>query len=108
MPQAFKLSRPLKTHKGNVEEINLREPTAAQVFRFGFPFKFLTHPDNSTETVISGEVMQKYLVELSGLDAGTLGEIDPADLMDMWEWLGAKLRRADKEAEKNSEQPSAL
>lgn len=106
--KSFTLSHPLKTHKGDVSQIDLREPTAAQVFRFGFPFKFLTHPDDSTETVISGDVMQKYLVELSGLDAGTLGAIEPADLMDMWEWLGSKLRRADKEAEKNSEQPSAL
>jgi hypothetical protein len=48
-PQTFTLSRPLKTHSGEITKLTLREPTAGAFIDYGEPFSLKTRFDKEGE-----------------------------------------------------------
>jgi hypothetical protein len=81
------LSRPIKTHAGEVTAITLKEPTARSFFNHGEPFKVKVLNDDSGGSLIDFEffngVIAKFLVDMSGLDDIVLSSLRASDFMHL-------------------------
>ena len=90
------LSKPLKTHDGEVKEIALRGLTAADIVEMKTsPFQVLRREGGDVELIVKYDVMMKYLSRLSGIDDLVLGAMDGQDFQvactkvgDIWNGLG--------------------
>jgi hypothetical protein len=82
----FKLSRPLRTHKGDVTEITLKEPTAGTFIRAKRdPYKIRIidgKPDCDFDPVAS----MAFLCEMTGLDEIVLGALPAIDFVGL-RWM---------------------
>jgi len=80
-----RLSRPLKTHRGDVVELALRQPTLTDYIEVGdidtFTATGLDGNGQPTgmEARTSHANLMAYAVRLSGIDAHILGTLPPAD-----------------------------
>jgi hypothetical protein len=82
------LSRPLKTHDGDVTSLKLTEPTARLFFQHGEGFKMKVTRDEQTDAVsvdfdFNNTVFGKYLADMTGLDDIVLGKLRAADYMHL-------------------------
>lgn len=80
------LSRPIKTHSGEVSEIKLKEPTARSFFSHGEPFKVKVLTDDNGSTVdfeFFNSVFAKFLTDMSGLDDIVLGGLRAVDYVNL-------------------------
>jgi hypothetical protein len=78
------LSRPLKTHGGDVTTITLKEPTARSFFDHGEPFKIRVISDDSGDRIdfdFYNAVFKKFLADMTGLDDLILSSLRAADFM---------------------------
>lgn len=79
----FKLSRPLHTHKGEVSEIALKEPTAGTFVRAkADPYKVRFYDDKADYTFDSAASLA-FMCEMTGLDAIILEGLPAADFMGL-------------------------
>lgn len=85
--QIVKLSRPIKTHSGEVSEITLKEPTARSFFTHGEPFKVKVLTDDKGESLIDFEffnsIIVKFLADMSGLDDIVLSGLRAVDYVSL-------------------------
>jgi hypothetical protein len=84
--QTVTLSRPIKAHGGEINEITLKELTASSFFRHGEAFKVKVTIDDATGLSIAdfefnNAVMAKFLSDMSGLDDIVLSSLRAADYM---------------------------
>jgi hypothetical protein len=79
------LSKPLKTHNGDLSKLTLREPTARYFFEYGEPFKTRVGKNADGETTLDFDydykVLAKFLTEMvvEGVDDLVLGSLRPID-----------------------------
>jgi hypothetical protein len=79
----FKLSRPLHTHKGDVTEITLKEPTAGTFIRAkGDPFK-LRFIDGKPDYDFDSAASMAFLCEMTGLDQIVLEALPGCDFIGL-------------------------
>jgi hypothetical protein len=85
--ETVKLSRPLKTHGGEVSEITLKEPLARSFFNHGEPFKVKVLTDDKGESLVDfdffNNVIAKFLVDMTGLDDLVLSSLRAVDYMSV-------------------------
>jgi hypothetical protein len=85
--QTVKLSRPLKTHDGEVSEIKLKEPTARSFFRHGEPFKVKVLTDDKGESLVdfdfNNSVYALFLADMTGLDEIVLSGLRAVDYVGL-------------------------
>jgi hypothetical protein len=85
--QTVKLSRSLKTHGGDVNEITLKEPLARSFFNHGEPFKVKVLTDDKGESLVDFEffnnVISKFLVDMTGLDDLVLSSLRAVDYVSL-------------------------
>ena len=84
----FKLSRPLRTHKGDLSELTLKEPTARSFIRAKRdPYTVKFEDDKATYTFDSAATLA-FLVDMTGHDEITLEALPAADFMALrWEMV---------------------
>jgi hypothetical protein len=79
------LSKPLKTHDGEVTSLALKEPEARSFFEHGEPFKVRVISDELNGDRIDFEfynsVFKKFLTDMTGVDDILLGKLRAADYM---------------------------
>jgi hypothetical protein len=87
MTETVTLTRPIKTHKGEISEITLSEPTARSFFNHGEPFKVKVLSDEKGESLVDfvffNDVVAKFLVDLTGLDEIVLSSLRAVDYMNL-------------------------
>jgi hypothetical protein len=85
--QIVKLSRPLKTHSGDVNEITLKEPTARSFFSHGEPFKVKVTTDDKGESLVDFDffngVISKFLTDMTGVDDVVLSSLRAVDYVNL-------------------------
>ena len=85
-----KLSRVLTTHKGDINALELKEPSADPVLRHGLPWKSIVFNDPDTEIGSKFEIefipgkMAYYIEAMSGLDRETLKEVSARDMSQLF------------------------
>ncbi len=86
--ETFKLSRPLKTHNGEITELTLQEPTARAFVIYGDPFKLkpIKNEDGESEGVSfiydNNRAFMSFLVDMvveKGVDDLLLSSITARD-----------------------------
>lgn len=74
----IKLSEPLMTHKGEVSELELKEPKGRSFVAHGEPFT--QHiKDGSFSTEYHNESMMRFLADMCGVDSVLLGNMNATD-----------------------------
>lgn len=91
------LSRPVKSHKGDISEISFRDPVAGDLFDIGQPFEIerkaeVRRGGDGTYAVTTRETHdydkhKQWLIRLSGLDGGVLGQVPIGDTVKAINWL---------------------
>lgn len=82
--ETITLSKPLKTHDGEVTTLKLKEPEAHSFFNHGEPFKVRVISDESGDRVdfdFNNAVVKKFLTDMTGVDDILLGKLRAADFI---------------------------
>lgn len=85
--ETFKLSRPLKTHSGQVTELTLREPDGSPFMTYGEPYTLVDRHDAEgnllgtvfTFTKDNNKAMFGFLSKMTGIDDLLLSAISASD-----------------------------
>jgi hypothetical protein len=80
------LSRPIKTHAGDVASITLKEPTAKSFFDHGEPFKVRVVSDEAGDRIdfeFFNTVFKKFLADMTELDEIVLSGLRAVDFMTL-------------------------
>lgn len=80
--ETFTLSRPLKTHSGDITEITLKEPLAKSYFDHGEPYRARVISDDAGDRIeidFFNNVFKKFLSDVTGLDDIVLSGMRAAD-----------------------------
>jgi hypothetical protein len=81
------LSKPLKTHSGEVTSLTLKEPEARSFFTHGEPFKVRVISDEVNGDRIdfdfNNAVFKNFLADMTGHDDIVLGKLRAADFMTL-------------------------
>jgi hypothetical protein len=97
MSKTFKLKTPLTVVGKNGpeprNEIELREPTADDLFDLGVPFTVVRDGDK-IELRHDHAALKKWLPRLAGLSAGEFGALPASAIIPMAAWLNALLTDA--------------
>lgn len=97
MTRSITLSKPLKTHDGEVTELKLRDLDARDIVRMReAPFKITQRKDDGgVELEVRYAVMMNYLSLLTGVDDLVLGTMSGQDFQkacsvvgDVWNGVG--------------------
>jgi hypothetical protein len=76
------LLTPLQTHKGAINEIALKEPTALSFMNHGEPYQLQLDKDgNFVGITWHNDAMLKFLGDMTGLDQITLSGLNSRDYM---------------------------
>jgi len=73
------LSKPLLTHKGNVNELELNEPSAGSFFDHGEPFKMKVTGKTLDDLEYNNKAMLGFLADMSGIDQLLLKSLTGGD-----------------------------
>lgn len=90
------LSKPLKTHDGDVSELKLRDIDASDIVSMKTsPFQVIRQVSGDVELIVKYDVMMQYLSRLSAIDPILLGKLSGTDFQiacnkvgDIWNGLG--------------------
>lgn len=90
MQRSFKLTRPIKTAKGEIAEIELREPTGDLYLEHGPPYETVIEVDG--DGAATGwrkvkplpAVIRAYVRFMTGLGPAEIGALHPADLQRLY------------------------
>lgn len=96
MAKTVPLSKPLKTHDGEVRELKLRSLNASDIVSMKTsPFQVIRREAGDVELIVKYDVMMQYLSRLSGIDDLLLGAMDGNDFQvccnrvgDVWNGVG--------------------
>jgi hypothetical protein len=96
MANTVLLSKPLKTHDGEVSLLTLRDLDAADIVAMkSSPFQVIRMQSGEVELIVKYDVMMQYLSRLSNLDPILLGKLGGVDFQvacnkvgDIWNGLG--------------------
>ena len=78
--ETIKLTKPLRTHAGEVNELVLKEPTARCFFDYEEPFT-IRFRDGKYEIEYKNAAMLNFIAQMSGVDPIILKDIDGRDYM---------------------------
>jgi hypothetical protein len=76
----IKLTKPIEAYGEKVTEINLREPTGADLQKTGAPFK-TSEEEGITFQHIDMAIVGKLIVQLGNLPAGSVGTLSLPDFL---------------------------
>lgn len=84
--ETFKLSAPIKTHEGVVNELKLKSPKARLIVKHGDPFtiravKNAKGETESHEYVYDNAAMMQFAADMTGADEIVLSDLSVADFM---------------------------
>lgn len=81
------LSKPLKTHSGEVSSLTLKDPEANSFFNHGEPFKVRVISDEANGDRVDFEfnnaVFKKFLADMTGVDEILLGRLRAVDFLTL-------------------------
>ena len=81
------LSKPLKTHDGEVTSLKLKEPEARSFFIHGEPFKVRVISDavngDRIDFDFNNAVFKNFLTDMTGVDDILLGKLRASDFMTL-------------------------
>lgn len=66
--KTLKLSRPLQTHRGLVEELEFREPLAGCFFDHDNPFDWVRRSDGTTVLEYHNKAVFHFIANMTGVD----------------------------------------
>lgn len=72
------LSRPIKAHGDEVEQITLREPTVKDMIEVGQPFLIIAG-DGETGVRIQNKTVAQYIVRLAQIPMSSVEQMAPTD-----------------------------
>ena len=75
----FELSRPLRTHKGEVTVLMLKEPTAGSFLRYGCPFTVKAGEGGALAYTFDEKATVGFLFDMTGHDSLVLEGLSGAD-----------------------------
>ena len=78
MSTSVKLSAPLLTHKGQIDTIDLKEPTAKSFIEHGEPFR-VTISDGMYNVEFFNKPMAGFLYDMTGIDVLLLSALPAKD-----------------------------
>ncbi|WP_424362975.1 phage tail assembly protein [Methylocystis parvus] len=84
----IKLAKPIQTHKGAVDTLELKEPTARLYVAHGSPFE-ITTKDNQVSFVYNDKATMAFAAEMTGHDEIILGALAARD------WLKLRTKITD-------------
>ncbi len=79
METEFKLSKPLRTHKGEVSTLTLKEPTARSFVTRGEPFKVKINAEGNAEFDFNSKATMGFLSDMTGIDELLLESLSAQD-----------------------------
>ena len=85
--ETFKLSEPLKTHKGEVTELTLKTPRGRSFVEYGDPFQLKPRMNDAGEATglefvfNNNKSMVRFLSDMTGVDDLVLNDISAADFL---------------------------
>lgn len=80
----IKLSKPIRAHGEEITEIELREPTGADVMELGFPYLLIISESAEGQAMeLRPKVIGRYVAKLGKIPPSSLNEISPADFGEM-------------------------
>lgn len=82
MSTSVKLSAPLLTHKGQIDTIDLKEPTAKSFIEHGEPFR-VTVKDGTVNVDFFNKSMAGFLFDMTGIDVLLLQGLAAKDYMTL-------------------------
>ncbi len=80
MATTVKLSKSLQTHKGEINELELNEPTARAFFDYAEPFK-MKIKDGRVEFEYNNVSTLNFMAQMSGVDMLILKDLPAKDYM---------------------------
>ncbi|MCK9389763.1 MAG: phage tail assembly protein [Sulfuritalea sp.] len=80
---SIKLSKPIKAHGEEISEIELREPTGADVMELGYPYLLIIGEDDAQAMELRPKVVCRYVAKLGKIPPSSLNEVSPADFGQM-------------------------
>lgn len=88
-PIKFKLSTPIVTHKGEVNELELKAPTARAFLSYGMPFNTLTRTDPETgeqwqDIRLNPTAMFGFISDMTGFDRVVLESLNGIDVVPLF------------------------
>jgi hypothetical protein len=88
MTETLKLSQPLKTHDGVVDELKLKAPKARLIVKHGDPFtirpiKNAKGENEGYEYLYDNDSMMKFASDMSGVDELILSDLTVSDFMKL-------------------------
>lgn len=84
MSETFKLSEPLKTHDGEVNELKLKAPRAGLLVKYDDPFKIQPIKDgDGYEYVFNNKAVMQFASEMTGIDDLILQDLSVSDFMKL-------------------------
>ncbi|MDR3421971.1 MAG: phage tail assembly protein [Xanthobacteraceae bacterium] len=98
------LSRPLKTHRGDVSEITLKEPTAASFLRAKADPYRLRFYDDKVEYIFDPVACMSFLCDMTGFDSLVLEALPAHDFKELC-YVMVRVIRDGLGGEKNPPQP---
>lgn len=78
-----KLRRPIPAHDTEVSELDLREPTAAEVGEIGYPYLVLMRDGQDTAIELRANVAMRYISRLAGIPTSSVNKLSIADLSEL-------------------------
>ena len=84
MTTSFKLTSPLKTHKGEIAELTLKSPKGRTFLNNAAPYEFCYDAQGGYRTTYNTKAMFAFLSDMSGLDTIILEEIDGCDVFPLF------------------------
>jgi len=78
----IKLSKPIATHKGTLDYLELKEPTARLYIENGSPFE-ITTKDDQVSFSYNDKVLAKFAAAMTGHDEIILGSLAARDWLKL-------------------------
>lgn len=86
-PIKFKLSVPITTHKGVIDEIELKRPAGRSFTKHGVPYKTVREGGEDDTARVEFQILPKamlaFMSDMSGIEAMLLEDLDAYDFMQL-------------------------
>lgn len=76
MSMKHKLRKPIQAHGEEIEQLDMREPTGADIRELGLPYRI--NPEDST-IIVDARVVAKYISSLGAIPSSSVDQLSGSD-----------------------------
>jgi len=87
--KVFKLRKPIQAHGETMKELRLREPTARDITKAGFPLTMTQTGVTGLQMVFEEQKMALMMSELAVIPPSSVAQLDPRDWSTVATWLAS-------------------